>query len=176
MTEEEFWGLIERSRSEGDGVLGRQVQLLRERLLADGQAELLDFRDRWEEADARVFTWPVWDAACLLLGWVSDDFFGDVRAWIIGHGRRVVDRIVDDPDSLVELAGDTAALETGDAESLNMLVLSVWAELMGNYGLPPSSLPAYGPTGDRIDLKDGLLVRARFPRLAALAGNAGAEN
>ncbi|MFI0424897.1 DUF4240 domain-containing protein [Spongiactinospora sp. 9N601] len=58
---------------------------------------LLAFRDRWEAVEDRLFSWPAWDAACVLLGFVSDDFFGDVRAWIIRHGRAAVDRIAADP-------------------------------------------------------------------------------
>ena len=176
VTEDEFWALIERSRSESGGVLGRQVQLLREHLLASGRNELLALRDSWDEADVRVFTWPVWDASCLLLGGVGDDFFGDIRAWIVSHGREIANRIVVDPDSLVELADDTHAVETGDAEHLNMLAMNVRAELTGNYDLPSSQMPAYGPTGDRTELKDGPAVIAHFPRLAEFAGITGVQD
>jgi hypothetical protein len=95
---------------------------LRKHLLACPHAELLGFQDRWDEVDARAFTWPVWDAACLLLGFVSDDFFDDVRAWIISHGRTTVDRVVADPETLVELADDIDATDTGDAERFGMLI------------------------------------------------------
>jgi hypothetical protein len=175
MTEDEFWVLIERSRRDSGGVLGRQVQLLREHFLASPREELLGFRDRWDEADGRLFTWPLWDASCLLLGWVSDDFFDDVRAWIIGHGRDVVDRIVADPDNLVELANDTDATQTGDAERLNMLVWEVWEELTGDDELPFGQSSGHGPTGERIDLKDAQAVCGRFPRLAEFAGITGSR-
>lgn len=172
--------MIEDSRRDADGNLGRQVWLLREHFLQSPRedllrADLLSFRDCWEEADTRAFTWPVWDASCLLLGWVSDDVFGDVRAWIISHGRAVLDRIAADPDNLLELAHDVDATETGDAERLNMLVWNVWFELAGgcDEALPPSRSPGGGPTGDRIDLNDMQAVRDRFPRLAEFAGITG---
>lgn len=175
MTEDEFWAWIECSRRDGGGVLGRQVELLRHRLLAGSREALLEFRDRWYDVDARVFTWPVWDAACLLLGWVSDDFFGDVRAWIISHGRATVDRVVAEPDSLVDLAFDRSAVESGDAERLNMLVMNVWHEIAGDCGeeMPASQGFGCGPTGERTDLKDEQAVRARFPRLVESVGGEG---
>lgn len=172
MSEDEFWSLVERTREESGGALERQTRLLREHLLTGSVEDLLEFRDRWQQAEARVFTWPVWDAACVLLGFVSDDFFSDVRAWIVSHGHVTVDRIAADPDSLVTLADDRRAAESGDAEELGMLVWSVWEELTGDCGgaLPPSSVPSGGLTGDRVDLADREAVRARFPRLADVAG------
>ncbi len=175
MTEDEFWVLIEQARQESGGVLERQTQLLREHLLGGSVEKLLEFRDRWDEVEERVFTWPIWDASCVLLGFVSDDFFSDIRAWIVSHGRAAVDRIVADPDALVTLVGDRQTAESGAAEDLGMLVWSVWAELTGVDAdeFPPSPVPSNGPTGDRTDLKNQEAVRARFPRLAEAAGLAG---
>ncbi len=77
--------------------------------------------------------WPVRDAACVLLGFVSDDFFSDVRVWIVSHGRDVVTRIAADPDALVTLANDRSSVESGAAvEELGMLVEMVWADLIGD--------------------------------------------
>ncbi|MER5627332.1 DUF4240 domain-containing protein [Streptosporangium sp. NPDC002544] len=90
------------------------------------------FRDRWEDVKDRLFSWPVWDAACVLLGFVSDDFFGDVRAWIISHGRAAVDRIAADPDALVELAHDVDSVNAG--EELGVLVWEMWERLTGDCG------------------------------------------
>jgi hypothetical protein len=33
----------------------------------------------------------VWDAACVLLGWVIDDSFADYRAWLIAQGHASFD-------------------------------------------------------------------------------------
>jgi hypothetical protein len=165
VTEDEFWTALEDCRRDAGGDLGLLVQLLRRRLLVVPQDVLVGFRNRWEDVEARVFTWPIWDGACLLFGWVSDDFFGDVRAWIISHGRVAVERIIADPDSLVELAEDRVAVERGDGEDLNMLVMNVWNERFGGYDMPPSGRAAYDATSERIDLKDQQAVRSRFPRL-----------
>ncbi|MER7420459.1 DUF4240 domain-containing protein [Micromonospora peucetia] len=46
------------------------------------------------------------DAATLLLGLLDDDDFLAVQDWIVSHGRHTMQRVQDDPDSLVELAPD----------------------------------------------------------------------
>jgi hypothetical protein len=166
VTEEQFWALIEQTRHRADGVLSRQVDLLRQHLLMCPRDELLGFHDCWEAADARAFTWPLWDASCLLLGYVSDDFFADVRAWIISHGRAALDNVVADPDRLVDLANDVDGAGADNAEGLTMLVWHVWQEKCGDEDLPESPSTRHDPAGERIDLTDEQAVRARFPRLA----------
>jgi hypothetical protein len=66
VTEHEFWVLMEGAREESGGVLKRQTQLLRDHLLAGSVEGLLEFRDRWDEVESRLFTWPIWDASCVL--------------------------------------------------------------------------------------------------------------
>jgi hypothetical protein len=56
-----------------------------------------------------------------------------------------------------------------------MFVMNMWYELTGDYDVPPSHSTGYGPTADRIDLKDVQAVRARFPRLAEFAGMSAPE-
>ncbi|MFI0408314.1 DUF4240 domain-containing protein [Actinomadura sp. 3N508] len=172
MTEDEFWGLVEGARRDGGGSLARQVQLLREFFRANSVDVLLAYRDRYADVNERVFTWPIWDAAGVLLGFVSDDFFSDVRAWIISHGRAVVDRIAADPDCLADLAEDAEEARRGDAEEFGMLVWEMWEELTGDCGggLPPTGKPGIDPTGDRIDLTDPAAVWSHFPRLAEHTG------
>ena len=58
----------------------------------------------------------------VLLGFVSADFFDDVGAWIMSHGRDPVNRISADPDALTTLAEDRHSVESGAAEELSMLV------------------------------------------------------
>ncbi|MFJ2234894.1 DUF4240 domain-containing protein [Streptomyces sp. NPDC087859] len=177
MTEDEFWTLIEGARQASDGVLEEQARLLRAHLAAGTVAGLLEFRDCWDEIEERVFTWPIWDASCVLLGFVSDDFFSDVRAWIMSHGRDAVNHIATDPDALATLADDRRSVESGAAEELSMLVWGVWEDLTGDCGgeFPPSPIQGEGPTGDRIDLMDCEAVRERFPRLVELGGRSGVQ-
>jgi hypothetical protein len=103
--EDQFWALIAQSRDQKPG--GDQMaEARRERLAQLSADEVYAFGRYWNAAFDRLFAWPVWDAASVLPGWVGDDSFRDVRAWIVSHGRSVVDRVVENPDSLADLAYD----------------------------------------------------------------------
>jgi len=43
-------------------------------------------------------TWPVWDAECVLLGWMIDDSFADFCAWLIAQDRSSFDAVVTNPE------------------------------------------------------------------------------
>lgn len=166
MIEREFWAVVEGCRADSGGGFAEQVRLLHERLSALAPEEILSFSGHWYEANEKAFTWPVWDAACLLLGWVGDDSFMDFRGWLISHGRTVFERVVADPDSIADLADDRDNALSEDAEELGPIAgYEVYQEVAGQD--PPRSQPQgrLDPTGERVDLKDELAVRARFPRL-----------
>jgi hypothetical protein len=100
-----------------------------------------------------------------LLRWVGDDSFMDVRAWIVTRGRAVLDRVIEDPDSLVEVAADQ---DNAFVESYGGLVYRAYKDATGQ--APPRTAPAGAVdlTGVRVNLKDEQAVRAHFPRLIAL--------
>jgi len=175
VTEDEFWTLIEDARRSSGGDIARQVLLLSEHFEATRSVEeLLAFRDRWDEAERRLFAWPVWDAACVLLGFVSDDFFGDVRGWIISHGREVVQSVAADADSLVELAHDVSGANSDAVEDLGCLVDHLWEEFTGNEDVPESE-GEWNLAGQQIDLRDIAVVRSVFPRLVAFREQSGSH-
>jgi hypothetical protein len=156
-----FWTLIADCRGDSsDG--GHLATLLRDRLRTLAGEEILSFGEHWYAASERLYTWPVWDAACLLLGWVGDDSFRDVRAWIATQGPDVLDRVAADPDSLVDLAGDS---DNAFVEAFDSLVYDAYTTVTGEE--PPARYGPTYPAGARTDLKDEDATRARFPRLSA---------
>jgi hypothetical protein len=91
-----------------------QALLRHLRMLRPDQIE--QFQELWIRAQDELCRWPVWDAATLLLGPLDDDTFLAVQDWIVSHGRQAMQRVQDDPDSLVELASDRTTLgSTGSA-------------------------------------------------------------
>jgi hypothetical protein len=164
--EARFWAFIADCRVEAPEGGERLAEVLRARLRSLSPDEILSFDDHWGEAYHRLYTWPVWDAACVLLGWVGDDSFGDVRAWIISHGREATERVIADPDSLADLAGDH---HNAFVEDFHSLAAEAYEDVAGAPPLVDTSVArAGGPIGERIDLKDPAAVTRRFPRLAAI--------
>ena len=84
----------------------KKCELLRKALSALPPAELDDFIDRFDEADAGAYTWAMWGAAYLLNGGCSDDSFDDFRATLISMGRSVYEEALRDPETLADVPYD----------------------------------------------------------------------
>jgi hypothetical protein len=159
-----FWALIDECRNSAGGTGERMAAILKRRLRELDGPTILAFDDHWYKVHRRAYTWPLWDAAVLLLGWVGDDSFGDVRDWLISHGRSTFERVVEDPDSLVDLDRDR---DNAFVESYGGLTYRAYLAVTGTE--PPRTPPSgqLDPVGTRTNLKDENAVRAAFPRLAA---------
>jgi hypothetical protein len=159
-----FWSIVEDARAEmgGDSELVAQGLLRRLRRLSPDEHE--PFQERWEQAQGEVNRWPIRDAATLLLGLLDDDDFLSVRDWIVSHGRRTVQRVLEDADSLVELASDrhNARIDWFCGLSMDAHIGATGAPFDVNGPPGPDT-----PLGTPADLSDELGTRRRWPRLTA---------
>ena len=103
MNADQFWQIIETVHTKSGGNMDRKCELLKEELSALGKEDLCDFIDHFDTADAGAYTWLLWAAAYVMRSGCSDDKFSDFRATLISQGRRVYERALADPDSLVDL-------------------------------------------------------------------------
>jgi hypothetical protein len=162
--EDTFWALIAHCREESDNDTDLVSRVLFRRLRTLAATEVAGFVRLWERARSRLASWPVTDAACLLLSPVEDEDLGHIQDWIISYGRPTVERIARDPDSLTDLAGDAGNARApwfGEfITEAHVLVSGAW----------PLGYDPDGPedlTGARTDLGDRATVDRQFPRLAA---------
>lgn len=160
MTRDEFWSLIDATRS-GDDV-HEHVEALQSELSSRPAEEIVDFERYMTELLASSYTWNLWGAAYLINGGCSDDGFDYFRGWLITQGRLVFENAVSDPDSLADLLG----LEE-DVECEEMLYVAQSAyEIVAGNEIPvvPINLPDLGEGWDFDD--DGEMKR-RYPKLFA---------
>lgn len=168
MDEDGFWAVIDECRADSGGDLTALVNSLEQRLSMLPADETADFFDRWQAVGERARRGLVWDAACLLLGWVVDDSFADFRAWLITRGRAAFEAVVDDPDNLADLAAELRTTRWAVAEELDGVV--GWAACEAKGAEHPSDIQSRAAPGidlgeDRLDLDDAMAVRARLPRV-----------
>lgn len=164
MDEDTFWTLIEECRQESGNETEFAARVLFHRLRKLDATEVIAFVQLWERAASRLYSWPVTDAACLLLGRVEEEDLRYIQDWIISYGRAVVERTARDPDSLADLAADAGSARAdwfGEfTTEAHILVGGTW----------PLDYDPEGPEdlfGERTDLGDPAAVYRRFPRLAA---------
>jgi hypothetical protein len=159
---ERFWSIVEDARAEMGSDSERVAQAVLRRLRALQPDDIERFQEYWEQAQDEVYRWPISDAATLLLGPV-DDFLA-VQDWIVSHGREMVQRLQDDPDSMVELAPDrhNARIDWFCGLAMEAHIAATGAPFAVN---GPPGLDE--PLGTPVDLTDEASARRQFPRLTA---------
>ena len=162
--EDEFWALVAECRDECGDNTELVARLLFRRLRRLDAAGVAAFVRLWERARSRLSSWPVTDAACLLLGPVDEEDLCHIQDWIISYGRTTVERIAGNPDSLIGLAADAGSARAGWFDEFmteaHIVVTGTW----------PLGYDPDGPedlTGERADLGDPTVAHRQFPALAA---------
>ena len=117
---------------------------------------------------SQAYRWDLWATAYWLHGGCGDDGFLDFRSCLISLGKGLYLQILEDPDSLADLAGrfDIPYMQ---AEGFQYVASKVYREKTGqsipereaDEGAPPE------PAGERIDHDDAEVMRRRFPKLVA---------
>ncbi|GAA0237950.1 hypothetical protein GCM10009527_038140 [Actinomadura nitritigenes] len=186
MTEDEFWGLVERSRGHSPDP-GRRLAWLEERLVRLPPSEIADFQVRQDETRLRSDTHALWGAAYLIMGGLcSMDAFWYFQPWLIGQGRRTFRLVTAVPDLLAELPGirrlagrpmgGWSDAEWPEWESLNYLAATAYERLTGDEDGLSDALLARGhetpcdtaPADPSWDFDDPAEIARRLPRLSAL--------
>ncbi|WP_458244717.1 DUF4240 domain-containing protein [Streptomyces sp. MAI_2237] len=178
-----FWDLIESARSSAAVSGVPFATSLVDSLAARPAQEILEYAERFDEAQDALYRWDVWAAAYLIGGGCSDDSFMDFRAGIIAAGRDWYERTALAPDSL---AGHPSVLEAAPAhrdealfyEDVNYAAVDAFARLTGDreafYEAWAEYRPADGESrqdqdmGEDFDFDDAPEMRRRLPRLARL--------
>jgi Protein of unknown function (DUF4240) len=143
MSADGYWERIALARRTGRDI-GGQVAVL----LAHPDAA---FAGWFAQRTGELASAEMWDAGSLLQGWLGEDGFADVRAWVVIHGEAAHRAARIDPDSLADLYPQRAELDSPAMLRLRPLVAPASA----------SSLP-----GEWTNINDDRAVWARFPRLA----------
>ena len=164
MVENEFWAIVDSTRTIAGGQISEQPSVLRELLAQRSDADVSAFARSLSRASTRADTNDIAHAAGLLLGGVADDSFMDFRTWLICHGREVFERALVDPDTIVDLPYDENDFGFGEVSSY--VAGELYEERTGDEA-PDDDEPDEGTSDEQ--LYDQATLRARFPRLWARA-------
>jgi hypothetical protein len=137
---DEFWGIVEQARDDAGVTTGlfddiEVTEALVARLTVLPPDEILEFDDLLGRVIDRLDTRRVALACQLITGFLSDDLFSSFRAGLVGLGRRAVERIIADPDSLAEhpvvidIAEGRCDRMSLDSEGLLFAASSAYAEI-----------------------------------------------
>src|SRR5262245_38334025 len=114
MSADDYWERIDLARRTGGDIAGQVGQLLERPDPA--------FADWFAARTAELASAEMWDAGSLLQGWLGEDGFADVRAWVVIHGEAAHRAARIDPDSLADLYPQRTELDSTALLRLRPLV------------------------------------------------------
>ncbi|XVU22508.1 DUF4240 domain-containing protein [Actinoplanes sp. CA-054009] len=159
-----FWAIIADCRRDAGSDTELVSRLLFRRLRTLDSTGVVEFVRIWERVRSRLSSWPVTDAACLLLGAVEEEHLPYIQDWIISYGRTTTDRIIQNPDNLADLAADAG---NARAPWFSEFTTEAHIILSGEWPLGYDPEAPEDLTGNHLNLSDHPAVHHQFPRLTA---------
>jgi hypothetical protein len=156
-----FWTVIDDARScaEDDRAFMTRLGV---RLRTLSPQELTQFQTHFDEVHDGSHTLGLWGAAYIANGGCSNDAFDYFRAWLIGQGQETFERVMADPDSLVEVSGDTR--NDHDLEELMYIAERIYKEKTGGAAMEYAPI-SYRELGEDWDFEDKEEMKRRYPKL-----------
>jgi Protein of unknown function (DUF4240) len=165
---DEFWGVIDAARSDVGGEAGQDGEALAKaltvRLAGLTPLRRTAFGETFARLNADALRWDVFAAAYLIGGGCDLGGFEDFRYGLIATGREWYAKALADPDAL---AGHPVVAEAAEWDDDS----AIFAELVGEAVASATGVVLRDQgelVGERFDVDDDLVMRARLPRLAAL--------
>lgn len=162
--DETFWRIVDAARVRGGGDPYTMADVLKSDFTRAGDDTLRAFQHKFIEASTRLYTWRHWDAAEMICGYASDDFFTDWRSWVIALGHETFSRVAENPDNLADVT-DLSASCDGGSEFFGAAAGIIYDQRHGDDNDFPIIMPTTSPSGR--ELTDIRAVRRALPRLAA---------
>lgn len=122
MTREEFWQLIEQSRTTGD-----QYDWLETQLRSAGKDAIISFEDNLRRVILDASNFQILAANFVINSYVSDDGFEDFRAWLVSQGRQRFESALRNPESIADWL-DCKDVDSVDGERLVTMAYSILDE------------------------------------------------
>lgn len=154
-----FWKIIDAAVFGACNNSDRIAANLKMALRALSERDLLSFGAMFDGCVTQAFSWDLWGAAYVINGGCSDDGFLYFIYWLISRGKTTFEKVIQDPDSLVEVDIDGVA----ENEEFGSAVLEVLVE-RGLEAMRPSNITwPTEPAGNQWVEHD---LPQKYPRLA----------
>jgi hypothetical protein len=103
MNEEIFWMLIEQThQASGANYQNHRTNLIDALSQFTGE-DIQEFDRILFRMMSRAYRADLWNAVSLIACWCSDDSFEDFCNWLIAQGQAIYERVLADPETLVDL-------------------------------------------------------------------------
>lgn len=173
MNEETFWKIIRKAchkQSKKCGQIPRPIDDWDERLVEALEKlepdDIIEWNHIFDRFAARAYTRDLWGAAYWINGGASDDGFYYFRCWLIGMGKEVYEKALENPDTLANV------IDTDDNSEAEIYAAAHQAWMLATGNDDEAPYPARNEVaelqGEKWNFDDEEEVRRRFPRLAKM--------
>lgn len=159
MNEDEFWKLIDKSRTATNNNYQVQITSLKTILLTLDAGEIEKFDNTFTALLAESYNWKLWGASYVINGGCSDDCFDYFRQYLIGHGKDKFYQTLKDPESC---ASWIKSEEEDNWEGLQYSAMDAYKQKTGK-DIPKSYSPKFELKGKPFDEET---VFKQYPKLA----------
>lgn len=136
----QFWHLVEATKSASDNAVDKQAELLVKELVFRPIEEVLQFERIFAGLVARANLDHLSDIADFIYGGLGDSGWWDFRAWLVGQGREIYERVLANPEVLADFVSLNARRNIV-AEPLIYVGQNAYREKTGTDSMP--EIPAY---------------------------------
>ena len=153
VTDEQCWALIDRTREQAKGD-SQEHMIILEEYLAKWEAEKIVAFDRFlHERFTEAYHTKIWkDVDIMTFGGCIEDFFIDLRGWLISQGKEAFESFINDPETICDFVDGQVIYE-----GFMYVPGYAWARVTGNesYEMPEHDIAytkIWGP--DLMDMGD----------------------
>jgi hypothetical protein len=159
MTDQQFWDVIDAADFDIDELVDILTDLPPDMIVA--------FENHVRQRFMASFREDLWGAAYLIKGGCTDEGFDNFRCWLIGNGKEIYEKALENADSLAELGPIDKEPEW------QMLLGAADEAYEESQGKPLQDAPGvlavkFPDMGSTIDFEDEAVMRKRYPRLFAV--------
>jgi hypothetical protein len=159
MNEDDFWKLIDKSRTAANNDYQTQISTLKTVLLTLEPANIEKFDNRFTALLAASYDYKLWGASYVINGGCSDDCFDYFRQYLIGHGKEKFYQTIKDPESCVSWIKSE---EEDNWEGLQYSAMEAYKQKTGRE-IPKAYHPKFELKGKPFD--EGTVIK-QYPKLA----------
>ncbi|MEO8397518.1 MAG: DUF4240 domain-containing protein [Chloroflexota bacterium] len=167
MDTEKFWSMIDEARQKGLGDARKQRELLIDALCDLSPEHIQQFDRLLSTMMSRAYRADLWEAAWLVACGCGDDSFHDFRYWLIGQGQTIYEKVLEEPENLVDLVDGNQRLSIFDSWAANVAASAY--ERKTNQPLPEIGDVAKSVLIGSLVSEDE--IPAKFPRIVAKLGD-----
>lgn len=160
MTEDQFWEMIDASRSRSKDCEG-QARVLQRLLFESSAEDILAFDRLFREKVINAYRWDLWGIAYLINGSCSPKGMRAFCCWLVGQGRHTYEQILREPESILRWVEEDE--EELGCEALMHVSAYAYDDVVGDDIPTPALKIPEEPTGTPWDEGE---IEKQFPKVA----------